>query len=300
VKQAAQEFIAESNEAFKELSHMGGDFVPGNAEQEALYKADVKKSLSKAQELQKLAELEATKEAASNNDKAMVGNKSLLKSTAFNSPLAKYGRSSRSPQSTSSPPPSPMPRKKNKISKRQSIQVSSNKYSFSDKDIEKSAVKVSKRSSMHEDEDFDIARKMTLFADMIDTELERAIPKEGSRDIPGLSKYPSGDTHLYLPLIRIEEIKKWSQLMSEWYGDVEQKWKKSKSALCITFLQRARLLLNGGERYRQLLADDASLAAVLKSANALDLVELLCCRRTLILRVCFKISVSLSICIFLS
>jgi hypothetical protein len=239
---------------------------------------------AKADELQKRAEMEAIKEASNANAKPIFQKQSLLKSAALNSPLSKFGHAE-SPQS-SSPPMSPLSKKKSKISKRQSVS-----YNVSSKELDKSASKVKFKmpriSMQHENEDYDISRKKSLLQNVIDLEIDKVIPKEGSRVIPGLSKYPSEDTHLYLPLVRIEEIKSWSQSMSRWYDEVEMKWKKSKSPLCLTFLQRARFLLNGGERHKQLFVVDASLASVFHSASALDLVELLCCRSTLVMRVSF-------------
>lgn len=143
-------------------------------------------------------------------------------------------------------------------------------------------------SSSDEDEgdfDFDAARQQSLFADVADDEQARAASRESSRVIPGLSMYPSAHTHQYLPLLRVAEVKLWSQHLSEWFAEVERQWKASKAELCLSFLQRARLLLTGGARHRQLLAEDVSLAVLLQRAPALDLVELLCCRRTLVMKV---------------
>ena len=126
----------------------------------------------------------------------------------------------------------------------------------------------------------------SLSSNVIDLEIDKAIPKEVSRSIPGLSKYTNEQSNLYLPIIRIAEIKKWSAETSRWYEDVESKWKAVKSSLCLSFLQRAKMLLHGKERYTRLQADDTSFQLLLRSADVLDLVELLCCRRSLIMRVC--------------
>lgn len=231
------------------------------------------------------SEKRADKEASSQNkNKFIMGKQSLPKSDALNSPISKNGRSP-SPNFTT-PSSSPNSKIRGKLAnKRQSMNVIDKSSGFRGVNGGTGS-KFPRKSMQNEPNDEDILRAKTLLADVVDVELEKVIPKEGSREIPGLSKYPSEETHLYLPLVRIEEIKKWSKGMSAWYDDVELKWKKSKKDLCLSFFQRARLLLTGGERHRQLLTDDASLAAKLHRANALDLVELLCCRSTLVMRVC--------------
>ena len=238
----------------------------------------------KAAEQQKKIDQEENS-ASLTTKKSVLEKKSLLKSAALNSPLTKFERA-QSPPPSACPTTSSNTKRKNKAVKRQSINVIHQPTSLRvGVGTGEKGSKVPRKSMEFDHSDEDILRSKTLLEDVIDVELDKVIPKEGTREIAGLSKYPSEETLLYLPLVRIEEIKKWSHDISRWYEDVEQKWKQSKSALCLSFLQRARLLLTGGV-HKQVHSDDASLAERLQRANALDLVELLCCRSTLIMRVC--------------
>ena len=176
-----------------------------------------------------------------------------------------------------SPPPSR--RIKSRASKRLSMQPN-----VADHDLKGSTVKETRRSMTMKAEDYEITKN--LLQDLKDQNMENVVPKEGSRVIPGLSKFSHPDTHRYLAMIRILEVKQWSKRISSWYYNVEIEWKKKKSTLCLLFMQRARLLLSGGQKHKQLRDDDASLAMLLRRANAFDLIELLCCRSNLIIRVC--------------
>jgi hypothetical protein len=219
-------------------------------------------------------------EARRRREEVAVTKQSLGNSSARNTPISKFDLQLTDDRAT------PSSKGTSKLSR---LSMNANS-SIANKDFDKfNAGGKNPRKSMNTqgNDDFDLEREKSLLDNLEDVELKKVIPKEGSRSIPGLSKYQSPDTHLYLPLVRIEEVKRWSHRMTAWYNNVERKWKESKKSLCLSFLQRARLLLRGSKSHRQLLPDDSSLAVILHRANAIDLLELLCCRRTLILRVSF-------------
>jgi hypothetical protein len=111
------------------------------------------------------------------------------------------------------------------------------------------------------------------------TEIPLSILKmKTARDLPGLRKYLVShftETRVYEVAV---ETRRWSAELSRWFQQIEQHWKQEKFQLCLSFLQRARHLLNSGMRYCVVKATDTRLATVIRNADALDLFQLLLCR----------------------
>lgn len=105
------------------------------------------------------------------------------------------------------------------------------------------------------------------------------------RDIPGLARY--NVMHMSeIPIYQHSlETKRWSDELSKWFHRVEKIWKKLKFQLCLSFLQKARHLLNSGMRYCVVKATDIRLSYILHHAEVLDLYHLLLCRGGVALKV---------------
>lgn len=105
------------------------------------------------------------------------------------------------------------------------------------------------------------------------------------RDIPGLGKYNTTQATDVLIYQSALETKKWSADLSKWFFLVEKNWKALKFNLCLSFIQRARHLLNSGMRYCVVKGTDTRLSYIVRHAEALDLYHLLLCRGGVMMKV---------------
>ena len=105
------------------------------------------------------------------------------------------------------------------------------------------------------------------------------------RDIPGLGKFNVehiSEVHSYQISV---ETKNWSAELSKWFHIIENQWKENKFQLCLSFLHRARHLLNSGLRYCVVKSTDIRLANTIHNADIFDLYQLLLCRGGVSLKV---------------
>lgn len=98
------------------------------------------------------------------------------------------------------------------------------------------------------------------------------------RDIPGLCKFSMQDITKSQVYIEAEITKKWCGDLSKWFYAMEDNWKEQKRNLCVSYLQRARHLLYGGNRYNSLKHNDSRLAQTIDKESSFDLMEFLLCR----------------------
>jgi hypothetical protein len=111
------------------------------------------------------------------------------------------------------------------------------------------------------------------------------VKEKSFRDIPGLRKFHTSLASDTLTYHLATETRQWSADLSRWFQRVEELWRHDKQQLCLSFIQRARHLLNSALRYSVVKATDVRLAKILQRANFVDLFFLLLCRGGVMMQV---------------